>query len=55
MKKDLIQKEYNKKIRLINYYNQKYYDENVSEITDSDYDQLKNEILELEKKYEFLK
>ncbi len=55
MKKDLIQKEYNKKIRLINYYNQKYYDENVSEITDSDYDQLKNEILEFERKYEFLK
>ena len=55
MKKNLIKKEYNKKIKLIKYYNQKYYSENFSEISDSDYDILKREILYLEKQYNFLK
>ena len=40
MKKNLIQKEY-KKIKLFSFYNQKYYNENISEISDSEYDQLK--------------
>ena len=55
MKDELIQKEYNKKIKLINYYNQKYYNNNISEISDSEYDELKKDILDLEKKYKFLK
>ena len=54
MKKSLIKKEYNKKLKLIKRYNQKYYSNNISEITDSEYDSLKNEILILEKKHKFL-
>jgi len=52
---DLVKKNYKKKIKLLNYYNKKYYDENISEITDSDYDSLKKKILALENKYQFLK
>ena len=54
MKKSLIKKEYSKKIRLIKHYNKVYYDENNSEISDADYDLLKKEIIEFEKKYNFL-
>ena len=54
MKKSLIKKEYDKKLKLIKRYNQKYYSDNISEITDSEYDSLKNEILVLEKKHKFL-
>ncbi len=50
----LIQKDYEKKIKLISYYNKKYYDENISEVSDQKYDILKNEILLLEKKHKFL-
>tara|TARA_Y100001958_G_C21245147_1_gene574661 strand:- start:1040 stop:3064 length:2025 start_codon:yes stop_codon:yes gene_type:complete len=55
MKKDLIKKNYLKKIKNFKYYNKKYYDKNVTEIPDSEYDLLKNEIIELENKYSFLK
>ena len=55
MDKNLIKKKYQKKINLYNYYNKKYYDDNISEITDSDYDKLKKDILDLEKQYKFLK
>ena len=55
MDSDLIKKKYKKKLDLIKYYNQKYYNENISEISDSDYDILKNELIALEKKYVFLK
>ena len=41
MKKDLIKKEYKKKIKLLNYYNQQYYNENISKIPDSEFDSLK--------------
>ena len=54
MNDKLIQKRYNKKIELLNLYNKKYYDDNISKVTDSEYDLLKIEILELEKKYSFL-
>ena len=54
MKKKLIQKEYDNKIKLIQRYNKGYYDENNSEISDADYDLLKKEIIEFEKKYNFL-
>ena len=55
MNKDLIQKEYKKKLKLFNHYNQKYYNDNISEITDFEYDKLKKDIIDLEKKYGFLK
>ncbi len=55
MNKTLIKKNYKKKIELLNYYNKKYYDENISEISDLKFDQLKNEIFNLEKIYDFLK
>jgi len=54
MKKNLIKKEYVKKIKLYEYYNKKYFDENLSEISDEIYDKLKNEIIGLEKKYKYL-
>jgi DNA ligase (NAD+) len=54
MSNQLIWKKYKKKIKLINHYNKKYYNDNSSLISDSEYDKLKNEILILEKKYNFL-
>ncbi len=54
MKKKLIQKEYDNKIKLIQRYNKGYYDENNPEISDADYDLLKKDIIEFEKKYNFL-
>ena len=44
-----------KKVKLLNYYNRKYFNENLSEISDSKYDLLKKEIEKLEEKYNFLK
>ena len=55
MNKNLVKKEYKKKINLFNYYNQQYYNENSSEISDSEFDALKRDIIKLEKKYNFLK
>ena len=54
MKKSLIEKSYIKKIKLVKHYNQKYYDESKSEISDSEYDKLKKEVIELEKNYNYL-
>ncbi len=54
MHKNLIKKNYKKKLDLFNYYNKKYFDHNISEIPDKDFDKLKKEILDLEKKYNFL-
>ncbi len=55
MNEKLIWKEYQKKIKFLAYYNKNYYDDNTSVITDSEYDKLKKEITDLEKKYKFLK
>ena len=44
-----------KKIKLINEYNKSYYDKNKSQVTDSEFDKLKKEILLLESRYNFLK
>ena len=55
MNKDLIKKDYKKKIELLNHYNQKYYNENNPEISDSEFDNLKKNIIDLEKKFNFLK
>jgi DNA ligase (NAD+) len=50
-----INKNYIEKINLINNYNKKYFNENISEISDSEYDLLKKELLNLEKRYPYLK
>ena len=55
MRKNLIKKEYLKKIKQFENYNKKYFDENKPIISDSDFDNLKYEIIELEKKYQYLK
>ena len=49
-----IKKKYLKKIKLIQKYNQFYYDKNKSIITDQEFDSLKKEILELEKNFSYL-
>ena len=54
MKKIQIETQYKKKIRLLIKYNKNYFDKNNPIVSDSDYDNLKNEILLLEKNYKFL-
>ena len=54
MKKNIIKKIYLDKISLIKKYNRSYFDENKSLVTDDEYDQLKIEIIRLEKKNKFL-
>ena len=54
MNKKEIEKDYKKKIGLIKYYNKFYYDKSKPAVPDSTYDELKREILELEKIYDFL-
>ncbi len=55
MKKKEILNNYNKKIKLINNYNNYYYDKNQPIVDDQKYDQLKKEILQLETNFSFLK
>ena len=55
MNKKSILKEYKEKIELITNYNQKYYRDNNPSVSDSEYDSLKKNIIELETKYNFLK
>ena len=50
-----ILKEYKKKIKLIKKLNKFYYDKSSPIVSDSDYDNLKKEIISLEKKYSYLK
>ena len=50
-----IKKDYKKKINLLDKYNKSYYEKSSPIVNDQDYDNLKNAILELEKKYKFLK
>mgnify|MGYP001440187707 CR=1 FL=1 len=54
MNKKLIKDNYKKKIKLINVYNRRYYNDNQSDVTDAEYDALKKEILSLEYKYPYL-
>ena len=54
MKFEKLKKDYLKKIQKIHKYNKSYYDKSYSLISDQEYDKLKKEILELEKKYTFL-
>ena len=55
MDKKEIQKLYQKKIKLLNKYNQHYYDKNKPLVDDKYYDELKINILSLEKKNDFLR
>ena len=54
MKNNEIKKNYLKKIKEITKLNESYYDKNFPLVLDSEYDLLKNEILNLEKKFKFL-
>ena len=53
-KKEII-KKYKKKIQLISKYNKFYYDKNSPIISDSEYDNIRKDIVSLEAKYDFLK
>ncbi len=55
MNKGLIKKKYKEKINQLNNFNKKYYNENISEISDAEFDNLKKEIINLENEYSFLK
>jgi DNA ligase (NAD+) len=55
MGKKEIKNQYDKKIKLLINHNKNYYEKNAPLITDHEYDQLKSNVLKLEKKYEFLK
>ena len=44
MNDKIIKKKYFEKIKLINQYNKKYFDENQSEISDAEYDLLKKNL-----------
>ena len=55
MDKKKIKKDYFEKINLIENYNKNYYDLSSPLVADNIYDELKREILDLEKRYFFLK
>ena len=55
MKKKELKNKYLKKINQIDDYNKNYYDLSSPLVSDNDYDKLKKEIINLEKKYDFLK
>ena len=51
MSKISVKKDYIKKIKLLNKYNEFYYDKSDPIVSDKDYDELKKNIIEIEKKY----
>ncbi len=55
MTKEQIKKKYKLKLKSLNKHNELYYDKSQPVITDAEYDVLKNEIIDLEKKYSFLR
>ena len=55
MQNETIKKNYLKKIKKFKDHNRNYYDKNKPLISDTEFDKLKIEILNLEKKYKFLK
>ena len=55
MNNDLIKKNYLNKIELFQKYNKHYYNKNKPIITDQEFDLLKKDIIDLEKKHNFLK
>jgi DNA ligase (NAD+) len=54
MSKDLISKDYLKKIELIEKYNKYYHDKGKPIVSDQEFDLLKKEIIYLESKHKFL-
>ena len=54
MNKKELSKLYNEKINLINKYNKFYYDNSKPIVSDNQYDLIKKQILDLEKKHSFL-
>ena len=54
MSEKKIKGQYQKKIKLLQKHNLLYYDKSNPKISDKDYDNLKEEILKLEKQYNFL-
>ncbi|WP_440910235.1 NAD-dependent DNA ligase LigA [Candidatus Pelagibacter sp.] len=54
MNKNKVLEEYNKKIKLLQKYNNFYFNENTSLVNDDDYDKIKRDIINLENKYNFL-
>jgi DNA ligase (NAD+) len=54
MSRKEIQEQYNKKIKLISKYNKFYHDRSEPIVSDHNYDELKKDILLLEKKYRYL-
>ena len=55
MNEDKIKKNYQLKIKEFRRNNRLYFEKNSPAISDADFDKIKKEILELEKKYKFLK
>ncbi len=55
MSKKEIESKYKKKIKLLNKFNKFYYDRSNPKISDKEYDELKEEILILEKNFDYLK
>ena len=55
MKNNFINKNYLEKIKKIQKHNELYYDKSKPTVLDQEYDKLKNEVLELENKFPFLK
>ena len=55
MDKQKIKKEYSKKIQNLVMLNKHYYEDSRPLVSDQEYDKIKNEILFLENKYNFLK
>ena len=53
--KEKIKNLYLSKIKELKKHNKSYYDDSKPKILDSEYDKLKNDILDLENKYKFLK
>ena len=53
--RNLIKKKYLSKIKELKEHNQHYYEKSSPKISDSEYDKLKKEIVDFEKKYNFLK
>ena len=52
MKNQKIKEEYQKKIKLIKEYNKNYYDESNPSVSDHEFDLLKKDVEDLEKKYQ---
>ena len=50
---NILSKEYKNKLKLLEKYNKYYYQNQNPLVSDKEYDELKNDILKLEKKYNF--